>query len=176
MKSVGEAMALGRTFSQAFAKALRSRELDKTPRPQERSDAELLDALTTPTADRYETILELFARAATAESAQPGALGTAIEAVRERTSIDPWFLRELAQIAADPESPFEGERSFKSVDTCAAEFPARTPYYYSGWGAPLRGHPEGRKQARGTRGCAGRAPLGCDPGRWPQPHWPGDRV
>ncbi|MGA7706007.1 MAG: carbamoyl-phosphate synthase large subunit [Solirubrobacteraceae bacterium] len=133
MKSVGEAMALGRTFSQAFAKALRSRELDKPPSPHESSDAELLDALTTPTADRYETILELFARAAAAESAQPGALGTAIESVRERTSIDPWFLRELAQIAADPESPFEGERSFKSVDTCAAEFPARTPYYYSGW-------------------------------------------
>ena len=133
MKSVGEAMALGRTFSQAFAKALRSRELDKPPSPHERSDAELLDALTTPTADRYETILELFARAAPAESTQPGALGTAIEAVRERTSIDPWFLRELAQIAADPESPFVGERSFKSVDTCAAEFPARTPYYYSGW-------------------------------------------
>ena len=133
MKSVGEAMALGRTFSQAFAKALRSRELDKLPSPHERSDAELLDALTTPTADRYETILELFARAALAESTQPGALGTAFEAIRERTSIDPWFLRELAQIAADPESPFEGERSFKSVDTCAAEFPARTPYYYSGW-------------------------------------------
>ncbi|MGA9285321.1 MAG: carbamoyl-phosphate synthase large subunit [Solirubrobacteraceae bacterium] len=133
MKSVGEAMALGRTFSQAFAKALRSRELDKPPNPHERSDAELLDALTTPTADRYETILELFARAALAESAQLGALDTAIEAVRERTSIDPWFLGELAQIAADPESPFAGERSFKSVDTCAAEFPARTPYYYSGW-------------------------------------------
>jgi carbamoyl-phosphate synthase large subunit len=133
MKSVGEAMALGRTFSQAFAKALRSRELDKPPTPHERSDAELLDALTTPTADRYETILELLARAAATESAQPGALETAIEAVRKRTSIDPWFLGELAQIAADPESPFAGERSFKSVDTCAAEFPARTPYYYSGW-------------------------------------------
>jgi len=147
MKSVGEAMALGRTFSQAFAKALRSRELDKPPRPHERSDAELLDALTTPTADRYETILELLGRAgrspigrsgradrvAAAESAQPAALEAAIEAVRERTSIDPWFLGELAQIAADPESPFQGERSFKSVDTCAAEFPARTPYYYSGW-------------------------------------------
>jgi carbamoyl-phosphate synthase large subunit len=133
MKSVGEAMALGRTFSQAFAKALRSRELDKPPSPHERTDAELLDALTTPTADRYETILELLARSAAAESELPGALQTAIEAVRERTSIDPWFLRELAQIAADPESPFVGERSFKSVDTCAAEFPARTPYYYSGW-------------------------------------------
>ncbi len=133
MKSVGEAMALGRTFSQAFAKALRSRELDKPPRPHERTEDELLDALTTPTADRYETILELLARAGRAQAADPKALDAAIAAIRERTSIDPWFLGELAQIAIDPESPFAGERSFKSVDTCAAEFPARTPYYYSGW-------------------------------------------
>ena len=53
--------------------------------------------------------------------------------MHERTQIDPWFLRELQQLAIDPESPFAGERSFRSVDTCAAEFPARTPYYYSGW-------------------------------------------
>jgi carbamoyl-phosphate synthase large subunit len=121
MKSVGEAMAIGRTFSQAFAKALRSRELDKSPRLRERSDEQLLEALTTPTADRYETILELFAR------------DTEIAPIQERTCIDPWFLRELEQLAHDPEAPFAGERCFKSVDTCAAEFPARTPYYYSGW-------------------------------------------
>jgi carbamoyl-phosphate synthase large subunit len=121
MKSVGEAMAIGRTFSQAFAKALRSRELDKPPCLQGRSDAELLDSLVTPTADRYEAILELFGRE------------VGIDPVHERTSIDPWFLRELEQLASDPEGPFQGERSFKSVDTCAAEFPARTPYYYSGW-------------------------------------------
>ena len=47
--------------------------------------------------------------------------------------IDPWFLRELRALAEDPEGPFAGERSFRAVDTCAAEFPARTPYYYSGW-------------------------------------------
>jgi carbamoyl-phosphate synthase large subunit len=121
MKSVGEAMAIGRTFSQAFAKALRSRELDKSPRLGEQAEAELLDALTTPTADRYETILELLAR------------DVGIEPIHERTSIDPWFLRELERIAKDPDATFAGERSFKSVDTCAAEFPARTPYYYSGW-------------------------------------------
>jgi carbamoyl-phosphate synthase large subunit len=121
MKSVGEAMAIGRTFSQAFAKALRSRELDKAPRLREHSDEQLLEALLTPTADRYETILELLAR------------DVGIDPIRERTCIDPWFLRELEQLAKDPEAPFRGERSFKSVDTCAAEFPARTPYYYSGW-------------------------------------------
>ncbi|HEX4115753.1 MAG TPA: carbamoyl-phosphate synthase large subunit [Solirubrobacteraceae bacterium] len=121
MKSVGEAMAIGRTFSQAFAKALRSRELDKPPRLETLTDQELLDGLLTPTADRYETILELLAR------------DIGIEPVHERTSIDPWFLAELEQIAKDPQASFAGERSFKSVDTCAAEFPARTPYYYSGW-------------------------------------------
>jgi carbamoyl-phosphate synthase large subunit len=147
MKSVGEVMAIGRTFAQAFAKALRSRELDDTPRLAGASDAELLDGLGEPTADRYEAILELFRRDAfRAQSeeggsrsdvgeSQPeeGASSTDIDAVHKRTRIDPWFLHELAELARDPDAPFEGERSFKSVDTCAAEFPARTPYYYSAW-------------------------------------------
>jgi carbamoyl-phosphate synthase large subunit len=121
MKSVGEAMAIGRTFQQAFAKALRSRELDKTPSLAAVADEQLLARLERPNADRFEVILELFAR------------GTAIEDVHERTRVDPWFLRELRELALDPDAPFAGERSYRSVDTCAAEFPARTPYYYSGW-------------------------------------------
>jgi carbamoyl-phosphate synthase large subunit len=121
MKSVGEAMAIGRTFQQAFAKALRSRELDKTPALAGVPDERLLESLLTPAADRYETVLELLGR------------GASIESVHERTHIDPWFLRELRALALDPDAPFAGERSFRSVDTCAAEFPARTPYYYSGW-------------------------------------------
>ncbi len=120
MKSVGEAMAIGRTFQQAFAKALRSRELDKSPSLAAVPDERLLESLQTPAADRFETVLELLGR------------GAGIESVNERTHIDPWFLRELRQLALDPEAPFAGERSFRSVDTCAAEFPARTPYYYSG--------------------------------------------
>jgi len=121
MKSVGEAMAIGRTFGQAFAKALRSRELDKQPCLDEESEQDLLETLSIPRPARFETILELLGR------------GTSIDAVHEVTSIDPWFLRELAELARDPDGPFAGERSFRSVDTCAAEFPARTPYYYSGW-------------------------------------------
>ncbi len=121
MKSVGEAMAIGRTFQQAFAKALRSRELDKSPCLTETPERELLESLTQPRPARFETILELFAR------------GAGIDAVREATAIDPWFLRELQALARDPDAPFAGTRSFRSVDTCAAEFPARTPYYYSGW-------------------------------------------
>ena len=127
MKSVGESMAIGRTFSQAFAKALRSRELDKPPSLGACTDEQLLDSLVAPAADRYETILELLRRDAA------GTGGADLEQVHERTDIDPWFLRELQALAEDPAAPFRGERSFKSVDTCAAEFPARTPYYYSGW-------------------------------------------
>jgi carbamoyl-phosphate synthase large subunit len=121
MKSVGEAMAIGRTFQQAFAKALRSRELDKPPCFDAASEEELLEGLRAPGADRFEAVLELLGR------------GVDMEKVHERTLIDPWFLRELQALALDPEAPFDGERSFRSVDTCAAEFPARTPYYYSGW-------------------------------------------
>jgi len=127
MKSVGEAMAIGRTFGQAFAKALRSRELDKPPALAGVHSEELLARIETPGAARFETILELLSR------------GTPIEHVHERTRVDPWFLRELRTIALDPQAPFAGERSFRSVDTCAAEFPARTPYYYSGWERGARG-------------------------------------
>jgi len=121
MKSVGEAMAIGRTFGQAFGKALRSRELDKPPCLDAISDEVLLDSLKTPGPERYEAIIELLKR------------GTSVDAIHEATAIDPWFLRELQALGSDPDKPFEGERSFRSVDTCAAEFPARTPYYYSGW-------------------------------------------
>jgi carbamoyl-phosphate synthase large subunit len=121
MKSVGEVMAIGRTFRQAFAKALRSRELDKPPSLEAIPQQELLERVRTPGPARFETLLELLAR------------GVAVEEVHERTRIDRWFLQELRSLALDPSEPFSGERSFRSVDTCAAEFPARTPYYYSGW-------------------------------------------
>jgi carbamoyl-phosphate synthase large subunit len=121
MKSVGEAMAIGRTFQQAFAKALRSRELDTSPDFADLDADTLLTALERPASDRYEVMLEAFRK------------GASVEAVHERCSVEPWFLRELRELALDPEAPFSGERSFKAVDTCAAEFEARTPYFYSGW-------------------------------------------
>ncbi len=120
MKSVGEAMAIGRTFKQAFAKALRSRELDATARPPA-DDDELMALLESPGAERFDYLLEALRR------------GASIDEVHERTSIGLWFLRELAELARDPDAPFAGERTFKSVDTCAAEFAARTPYFYSAW-------------------------------------------
>jgi carbamoyl-phosphate synthase large subunit len=127
MKSVGEVMAIGRTFKQAFAKALRSRELDLEPQPPADDEA-LLALLELPGAERYDHVLEALAR------------GISIDEIHRRTSIDRWFLNEFAELAADPEAPFAGERVFKSVDTCAAEFAAQTPYYYSGWErAPAEG-------------------------------------
>ena len=56
MKSVGEAMAIGRTFQQAFAKAMRSRELDL----EVTADGDLLERLETPGADRFDLVLEAF--------------------------------------------------------------------------------------------------------------------
>jgi carbamoyl-phosphate synthase large subunit len=123
MKSVGEAMAIGRSFSQAFLKAMRSRELDDHARLTGSLD-ELLALLERPGPDRYDVLLEALRKGAT------------VEQIHALTRIDPWFLHELARLAADPESAFEGERTYKSVDTCAAEFAAETPYYYSGWERP----------------------------------------
>ncbi len=123
MKSVGEAMAIGRTFKQAFAKALRSRELDTTPSSPDQDEA-LLALLEIPGADRYDHLLEALRR------------GVSIVELQRRTSIDPWFLHELSELIADSDSAFAGERTFKAVDTCAAEFAAQTPYFYSGWERP----------------------------------------
>jgi carbamoyl-phosphate synthase large subunit len=126
MKSVGEAMAMGRTFQQAFAKALRSRELDTQPTfPAD--DRALLALVAQPGAERFDHLLEALRR------------GIAVDELHDRTSIDPWFLHELAELVADPDAVFAGERTYKSVDTCAAEFAAETPYYYSSWERPGAG-------------------------------------
>ncbi|MCL4472437.1 MAG: carbamoyl-phosphate synthase large subunit [Actinobacteria bacterium] len=161
MKSVGENMAIGRTFKEAFLKSMRSRELDVDTDLSATTD-ELMEAVATPCAERYDLILELLRRGATAGQ---------IEAA---TAINPWFLGEMAEIAShenslrgralaglteadlraakqtgfsDPElAVFTGSTEqevrgariaagvipvYKSVDTCAAEFEAETPYFYS---------------------------------------------
>jgi carbamoyl-phosphate synthase large subunit len=120
MKSVGEAMAIGRTFRQAFLKARRSLELDV----EEDLDVDLdrlLERVAVPGAYRYDQIFEALRR------------GVSVGELHARTSIDRWFLREFAEIAGDPGGAFGGTRTYKSVDTCAAEFEASTPYYYSSW-------------------------------------------
>ena len=117
MQSVGEAMAIGRTFKQAFVKAMRSRELDVTPS----FDGDLLARLESPSHDRFEVIFEAIRR------------GHSEREICERTEIDPWFLAEIGPLALGEDPQAGLERSFKAVDTCAAEFEAETPYFYSGW-------------------------------------------
>jgi carbamoyl-phosphate synthase large subunit len=138
MKSVGEAMALGRTFQQAFAKALRSRELDTGA--QYPDELETLLALTAlPGAERFDHVLEALRR------------GASVAELHRRTDIDPWFLHELAELAADPDAPFAGQRTYKAVDTCAAEFAAQTPYFYSGWERPTANGSPAHEVDRGER-------------------------
>ncbi|MDQ6840980.1 MAG: carbamoyl-phosphate synthase large subunit [Actinomycetota bacterium] len=137
MKSVGEVMAIGRTFKQAFAKALRSRELDSRPRSPESTES-LLELVEAPGPERFDHLLAALAR------------GEPIDELHRRTSIAPWFLHELGELARDPDGPLSGERTFKSVDTCAAEFAAETPYYYSGWERPGRNGPA-HEVRRGNR-------------------------
>jgi carbamoyl-phosphate synthase large subunit len=198
MKSVGEVMAIGRTFREAWGKALRSLERPGTalggddpaladdsdmeaggarPRggrfaasarfarsrpPSPADPAGLLDRLRTPTEDRM-ALLELALRQ-----------GHTVEEVAGVSGIDPWFVDQIAQVAeaaaglegrplagvgaeelrkakrdglsdrrlarllAVPEPDIRAARRagdvrpvFKTVDTCAGEFRARTPYYYS---------------------------------------------
>jgi carbamoyl-phosphate synthase large subunit len=168
MKSVGEAMSLGRNFIEALGKVMRSLETDRAgfwtaPDPDVTPD-ELLEALKTPTDGRLYDI-ELALR-----------LGATVEQVAEASGVDPWFVEQIAglvalrselldapvldeallrrskyhglsdrQIAAlRPELAGEvGVRAlrqrlgihpvFKTVDTCAAEFEAKTPYHYSSY-------------------------------------------
>jgi carbamoyl-phosphate synthase large subunit len=159
MKSVGEAMAIGRTFKEAFQKAMRSRELD-TPAELPSQSQELRKALSIPTAERYELVLHAFRNK------------VSVDEVHELTGISPFFLSELADIVSLEQEVREaprltpellrrmkrygfsdrrlgeltgrGEREiralriehdvlpvYKAVDTCAAEFQAETPYFYS---------------------------------------------
>ena len=118
MQSVGEAMAIGRTFKQAFVKAMRSRELDVDAVLRGRPAGAAGDALARP--------LRADLRGHRARQQRGGDLRSA------PASIPGSWPRSAA--LARGEDPQAGlERSFKSVDTCAAEFEAETPYYYSGW-------------------------------------------
>ena len=96
MKSVGEAMAIGRTFKEAFQKGLRGLETDRTgwvigptaadDRVTDESLAGVLAALRTPTPERVFQIKRAFQ------------LGATVEAVAERTRIDPWFLHQMQEL------------------------------------------------------------------------------
>jgi carbamoyl-phosphate synthase large subunit len=173
MKSVGETMAIGRTFKESFQKALRGLEIgqfglgggakDLWGTEDQPSVAEIRNKLVTPNAERVFYIR--FALKA----------GMSVEDIYEASNIDPWFLRamrdlvaiegeiqkagQLENLTADQlrrykQHGFSDKQiawwlrstemnvrryrkekgitpTFKQVDTCAAEFEAYTPYYYS---------------------------------------------
>jgi carbamoyl-phosphate synthase large subunit len=161
MKSVGEAMAIGRTFKEALQKALRGLESGKKGlEPGGACDDEtLLQRIATPNSSRLYHVMTALTR------------GFAVERIAEVTRLDPWFLHQMkeisdfektlaaapldaenlraakrlgfsdAQIARSKNIPEKSVRdrrhrlgvrpSYKLVDTCAGEFPSSTPYFYS---------------------------------------------
>jgi carbamoyl-phosphate synthase large subunit len=166
MKSVGEAMAIGRTFKEALQKAIRSLEIDRYGLGSDGFTGlkkELISSnLTIPNQDRIFYIKYAFE------------IGMSLQEIYNHTKIDPWFLNNIKQLV-DYEKSFTGCRIdevtadrlleakrmgysdvqlshlcgctedtvrslrrklkiapvYKTVDTCAAEFEAYTPYYYS---------------------------------------------
>ena len=152
MQSVGEVMSIGRTFRESFAKAMRSRELD-SPAEFPDSDEALLTALEMPCAERFDQVHEAFRR------------GLDLEAVHARCLVDRWFLRELQALAVEGDGTEGLVRTYKAVDTCAAEFEAATPYYYS---AHERRRADGSPPASEVRRETGRDSvviLGAGPNR-----------
>ena len=175
MKSVGETMAIGRTFKEAFQKALRGLEVGSFGFGCDGKD--LWGTAAEPSLD------DIRARVATADPDRVWYLryafkaGMTVDELHELTAIDRWFLDQLQQIveieslirtvgslsaiddallrhakqagfsdrqlavmlgASEMEVREDRKRrgilaTYKSVDTCAAEFEAQTPYYYSTW-------------------------------------------
>jgi len=114
MKSTGEVMAIERTFEGALAKALRSLE-QRTPADSALDDPALID---TPNDLRLYALMH-----ALRGGASPADLA-------RRTGIDAWFLDRIADLVRDGAAA-SSSPVYKLVDTCAAEFEAETPYYYS---------------------------------------------
>jgi carbamoyl-phosphate synthase large subunit len=163
MKSVGEAMSIGRTFKESMQKCLRSLETGRwgfgfdSKEPKNPTKDEITRKLQIPNAERIFWLQTAFVN------------GFTLEEVFNLTSIDPWFLRHLQQIAEEGkqlagldlkrakklgfsdrqiakakgthEDEVRAERktkgiipTYRLVDTCAAEFEAYTPYFYSTYG------------------------------------------
>ncbi|HYG67329.1 MAG TPA: carbamoyl phosphate synthase large subunit, partial [Anaeromyxobacteraceae bacterium] len=129
----------------------RSRELDSAAEfPVE--DEDLLAALERPSAQRFDQVLEAFRR------------GIDVESVHGRCLVDRWFLRELEALAREGDGTEGLVRAYKAVDTCAAEFEAATPYYYSGHERPRHdGSPPANEIRRGENDSV--VILGAGPNR-----------
>ena len=122
MKSVGENMAIGRTFKEAFQKSMRSRELDVKPDIPPSNDA-LVAMIAIPSAERYDLILEAYRR------------GVTLEQIFRATMIDEWFLEELREIVEAEERL----KKFASLPALAGHPPATpSPGHESQMGAAAR--------------------------------------
>jgi len=119
MKSVGEAMAIGRTFKESMQKALRSLEIQDVVCKDDLIDIKLAK----PNSERIFYILHAFRK------------GASIDTIHQLTSIDLWFLNQLQEMVQEEKEPKKELRDqklvYKKVDTCGAEFEAKTPYLYS---------------------------------------------
>jgi carbamoyl-phosphate synthase large subunit len=132
MKSTGEAMGIGRTFRAALLKAIRGLDLNRetlTGHLTEWSDAELEAIVARPTHERLFAVCELLRRRA---GTDPTAI---IERIVALSAIDRFWLYELADFVAMETSERNDATpapspAFRMVDTAAAEFPAKSPYYY----------------------------------------------
>ena len=128
MKSVGEAMAIGRTFKQAFMKAMRSRELDACRAAGGRR-ASCWSGSRRPRTTATSCSSRRCGAATPVESCTRAPRSTPGSCARAR--------RATLAPRAGEDGPTRGTlrelRSFKSVDTCAAEFEAETPYFYSAY-------------------------------------------
>ena len=87
MKSVGEAMAIGRTFKEAFLKCIRSLESARDPGSESTDPETIRQKLITPTPERIPNLLRALEN------------GMGVEEMNELTHIDPWFLSEMKEIA-----------------------------------------------------------------------------
>jgi carbamoyl-phosphate synthase large subunit len=121
MKATGEVMAIGRTFEEALAKALRGLEVRSKdlshPRFAEMEDEALRAAVANPTDERLWALAEALRR------------GWGVAEVNRVSHVDRWFLEKIEGMVQAP--AVEAAAVFKMVDTCAGEFESATPYYYS---------------------------------------------
>ena len=126
MKATGEVMAIADTFEEAILKAVRGAELGLTnldlPRLAAKTDEEIRSLLNTVTDERLFVLYEAIRR------------GISVDEIYSITKVDRWFLYALARISESAHSEHSATKSpliYKMVDTCAAEFEAKTPYFYS---------------------------------------------
>ena len=190
MKSVGEAMAIGRTFKESLQKALRSLEIKRFGLCGDGADKDVdLEALrlklAIPNAERVFYLAQAFQK------------GASIDEVFELTKIDKWFLRNVAEIVTEAQclktktllrskklgfsdrqlalanSSSEekirakriGEKvtpTYRLVDTCAAEFEAYTPYYYSTYGDENERRESGKRKVMILGGGPNRIGQGIE--------------